>query len=311
MLIIFLQAGFVSVTLLLFFMFSGLSSEITVTQSPGSQSVVPEQTVSITCRTSTSVSNDVGWYVQKPGEAPKLLIDDATSRWSGVPDRFSGSGSDPVSRQVAHYSGSNYYLAWYHHKTGEAPKRLIDRTSYRYSGISSRLSGSGAGNGLDFTLTISGVQAEDSGVYYCQSYHSSNFVSLWWTFGGGTRLDVNSDWCLLGDVHPSLTVLPPSREELQQGKATLMCLANKGFPSDWSLSWKVDGSSSSSSSISSSWEESRSPGVLQEDGLYSWSSTLRLPADQWRKVGSVSCEATQGSQTPLSETLRRDQCSQS
>uniref|UniRef100_A0A3Q1B4K9 Ig-like domain-containing protein n=1 Tax=Amphiprion ocellaris TaxID=80972 RepID=A0A3Q1B4K9_AMPOC len=98
--------------------------------------------------------------------------------------------------------------------------------------------------------------------------------------------------------------------ELQQGKATLMCLANKGFPSDWSLSWKVDGSSSSSS-ISSSWEESRSPGVLQEDGLYSWSSTLRLPADQWRKVGSVSCEATQGSQTPLSETLRRDQCSQS
>uniref|UniRef100_A0A8D0AGM6 Ig-like domain-containing protein n=1 Tax=Sander lucioperca TaxID=283035 RepID=A0A8D0AGM6_SANLU len=95
-------------------------------------------------------------------------------------------------------------------------------------------------------------------------------------------------------------------QELDQGKATLMCLANKGFPSDWSLAWKVDGSSSSSS-----WEESRSPGVLQKDGHYSWSSTLRLPADQWGKVGSVTCEATQGSQTPLSETLRRDQCSQS
>ncbi|KAI9547416.1 hypothetical protein NQZ68_016965 [Dissostichus eleginoides] len=130
----------------------------------------------------------------------------------------------------------------------------------------------------------------------------NDFVSLRWTFGGGTRLDVGSD------VRPTLTVLPPSTEELQQGKATLMCLANKGFPSDWSLAWKVDGSSSSSSS---SWEESRSPGVLEKDAHYSWSSTLRLPADQWSKVVSVTCEATQGSQTPLSETLRRDQCSQS
>ncbi|KAK2920669.1 hypothetical protein Q8A73_000154 [Channa argus] len=94
-------------------------------------------------------------------------------------------------------------------------------------------------------------------------------------------------------------------EELEKGKATLMCLANKGFPSDWSLSWKVDSRSSSS------WEESRSPVVLEKDGRYSWSSTLRLPADQWGKVDSVTCEATQGSQTSLKQTLRRDQCPQS
>uniref|UniRef100_A0A3P9DPD2 Ig-like domain-containing protein n=1 Tax=Maylandia zebra TaxID=106582 RepID=A0A3P9DPD2_9CICH len=226
----------------------GSSGQIIVTQSPGAQSVVAGQSVSITCRTSTSVysnyykKNLLSWYLQKPGKAPKLLIYQATSRQSGVSDRFSGSGSGTV-----------------------------------------------------YTLSIRGVQAEDSGVYYCQSV-------VWWNnqdvfTHGGTRLDV--------DFAPTLTVLPPSREELQQGKATLMCLANKGFPSDWSLSWKVDGSSSSS------WEEGRSPGVLQEDGLYSWSSTLRLPADQWEKVGSVTCEATQGSHTPLSQTLRRDQCSQS
>ncbi|CAI5691933.1 amyloid beta A4 precursor protein-binding family B member 2 [Sarotherodon galilaeus] len=107
------------------------------------------------------------------------------------------------------------------------------------------------------------------------------------------------------DTRPILTVLPPSSEELQQGTATITCLANKGFPSDWSLSWKVDGSGSIS------WEESRSPVVLQNDGLYSWSSTLRLPADRWMKVGSVTCEATQGCQTLVSEPLRRVQCSQS
>uniref|UniRef100_A0A3Q1IIH7 Ig-like domain-containing protein n=1 Tax=Anabas testudineus TaxID=64144 RepID=A0A3Q1IIH7_ANATE len=109
----------------------------------------------------------------------------------------------------------------------------------------------------------------------------------------------------VSDARPTLTVLPPSSEELQQGKATIMCLANKGFPSDWTLSWKVDGGSSSSISGSSSWEETESPGVLEKDGRYSWSSTLRIPADQWSSMCSVTCEASQ-----VTESLRRDQCSQ-
>uniref|UniRef100_A0A3Q2CG96 Ig-like domain-containing protein n=1 Tax=Cyprinodon variegatus TaxID=28743 RepID=A0A3Q2CG96_CYPVA len=99
------------------------NTDITLAQTPRAQAVVPGQTVSIKCKASSGVSYHVQWYLQKPGGAPKLLIYDASSRWTGVSDRFSGS-----------YSGT------------------------------------------DFTLTISRVQAEDAGVYYCQHDYSTPFT---------------------------------------------------------------------------------------------------------------------------------------
>uniref|UniRef100_A0A3Q3N5X8 Ig-like domain-containing protein n=1 Tax=Mastacembelus armatus TaxID=205130 RepID=A0A3Q3N5X8_9TELE len=209
-------------------------------------------------------------------------------------------GTVTISCKTSQNVDNSNRLSWYQQRDGESPKLLIYTASRRASGTPGRFEGRGSNS--DFTLTMSGVQAEDAAVYYCHSYHYINSKGVF-TFGAGTRLEVQSKF----NFSPTLTVLGPSSQELQQGKATLMCLANKGFPSDWSLAWKVDGRSSSSSSR----EEIRSPGLLGEDGRYSWSSTLRLPADQWGKVGSVTCEATQGSQSPVTETLRRDQCSQS
>ncbi|CAM4735500.1 unnamed protein product [Leuciscus chuanchicus] len=103
------------------------SRGVTLTQ-PEVKTVQQSQTATIECHMDVGLtSNDLAWYQQKPGEAPKLLIYDISSRNTGTPSRFSGSGT-------------NY--------------------------------------GSDFTLTISGVQTEDTGDYYCQSYHyiSSSYV---------------------------------------------------------------------------------------------------------------------------------------
>ena len=75
------------------FPISGARCDIQVTQSPSSLSASLTERVSITCRTSQSVSNYLNWYQQKPGQAPKLLIYYATRLHTDVPSRFSGSGS--------------------------------------------------------------------------------------------------------------------------------------------------------------------------------------------------------------------------
>nr|7KMI_B Chain B, LY-CoV481 Fab light chain [Homo sapiens] len=67
--------------------------DIQMTQSPSSVSASVGDRVTITCRASQGISSWLAWYQQKPGKAPKLLIYAASSLQSGVPSRFSGSGS--------------------------------------------------------------------------------------------------------------------------------------------------------------------------------------------------------------------------
>uniref|UniRef100_A0A8C9I078 Ig-like domain-containing protein n=1 Tax=Piliocolobus tephrosceles TaxID=591936 RepID=A0A8C9I078_9PRIM len=72
--------------------------DILLTQTPLSLPVTPGEPASISCRSSQSLLHSNGntylhWYLQKPGQSPQHPIYRVSNLFSGVPDRFSGSGS--------------------------------------------------------------------------------------------------------------------------------------------------------------------------------------------------------------------------
>uniref|UniRef100_A0A671KHS2 Ig-like domain-containing protein n=1 Tax=Sinocyclocheilus anshuiensis TaxID=1608454 RepID=A0A671KHS2_9TELE len=195
-----------------------------ITASPTGQKsrlTQPGQEVRINCKTSSRVcgGDHLAWYLQKPGEAPKLLIYQISNRNTGTPSRFSGSD-----------------------------------------------------HGTDFTLTISGVQTEDTGHYYCMIYRLGLSV---YTVTSMTELT---------QPGPSVSLLPPSSLQISGDSAALLCLLSSYSPQGALVSWTLDGSEVTEGVVTSAESE--------QDGRYSRSSVLTLSKARWEEGELYVCRVT-------------------
>uniref|UniRef100_A0A3Q2PNZ5 Ig-like domain-containing protein n=1 Tax=Fundulus heteroclitus TaxID=8078 RepID=A0A3Q2PNZ5_FUNHE len=123
----------------------------------------------------------------------------------------------------------------------------------------------------------------------------NDFVSLWWTFGGGTKLIHHSG----PKVRPSVSLLTPSSEQLSRGSATLVCLLSGYSPQGAVVSWEVDGTEVREGVLTSPEEE--------KSGRYSSSSTLSLSQETWMKGEMYSCRVLHHDHT-TAQTIRRRRC---
>ncbi|XP_072561132.1 immunoglobulin lambda-1 light chain-like isoform X5 [Paramormyrops kingsleyae] len=191
----------------------------------------------------------------------------------------------------------SYTIFWYKQVPGGAPQFVLyyyrTHSSPTYgSGFSSSRFTSRAQSNTDYQLVISNVEVDDSAVYYCKKWFSNEAV-----FGQGTKLIV-SDPSLEA---PSLSLLPPSSEELKTGKATLVCLA-KMSAAFADVSWTYNGGPLTDGVFTSS-------ATQQADKTFGLSSFLSVKPSEWDSDGVFTCRATQGAKSTEAE-IKRSNCAE-
>uniref|UniRef100_A0A8D2AU82 Ig-like domain-containing protein n=1 Tax=Sciurus vulgaris TaxID=55149 RepID=A0A8D2AU82_SCIVU len=139
-------------------------------------------------------------------------------------------------------------------------------------------------------LTVTPDQWNSHGTYTCQVTHEGSTVEK----------SVSPAQCQPKAV-PSVTLFPPSSEELQTNKATLVCLINDFYPEDVIVAWKRDGTKVTQG------VETTQPSK-QTNNKYMASSYLTVTPDQWNSHGTYTCQVTHEGST-VEKSVSPAQCS--
>uniref|UniRef100_A0A8C6DWW9 Ig-like domain-containing protein n=1 Tax=Moschus moschiferus TaxID=68415 RepID=A0A8C6DWW9_MOSMO len=180
-------------------------------------------------------------------------------------------------------------IYWYQQRPGHPPRFLLryfspsdkrqgHKVPPRFSGSKDLAKNTGY-------LSIAELQVEDEAVYFC-----APFLATPTSFPAGT--DELSP--------PSVTLFPPSTEELGANTATLVCLISDFYPGNVTVAWKADGSPVTRGVVTSQASK-------QSNSKYAASSYLSLTSTEWKSKGSYSCEVTHEGKT-MTKTVRPSEC---
>nr|ACX54357.1 IgG2 [Tachyglossus aculeatus] len=119
-------------------------------------------------------------------------------------------------------------------------------------------------------LQMNSLKTADTALYYCTRDRSSGSAYPFGfdAWGQGTMVTVSS----AAKVSPSVYPLIPSRKEKNLSEVTLGCLVTGYFPEPVNVKWSPETFSSNSQTF---------PAVLQPEGLYTLSSQITVPEDNW------------------------------
>ncbi|KAG9487450.1 hypothetical protein GDO78_007352 [Eleutherodactylus coqui] len=115
-------------------------------------------------------------------------------------------------------------------------------------------------------------------------------------FGNGCLLNI-----LGGEVKaPSMSIFPPSKEEIDTGKATTVCALSDYTPRTADLEWIVDGTK---------WTNGVQTSVnsKQADNMYGGTSFLTMSQSEYNSCNNIACKVThQGKE--FIQTLKKSEC---